>query len=306
MKRVIIAVLIVGWLLTAFYTLDETEYAVVTRLDNVVATRNAPGLCVKIPWPIDRVTFIDSRRRAFLGEADEFITLDGHNILVASYVIWRVDPEQTVQFMTSVPGLIPSAEAHLSFHLSGQMGSLLGETRLADLVRESTEPVGDGNRGEAGAAIRKLSRQLRDNLAAIGREDYGIEVIDARIRRLNFPDQNRETIFQRMRTAREELINRYQAQGDREAAAIESAAKRDAEIIRAQGREEAEIIRGRGEAEAARLYNEAIERNPGFYDFVQRLETVRKSFKEGDTIVIPADWDLSRIIYEGMMEEPKP
>jgi membrane protease subunit HflC len=305
MKKLVLALIILAWLTTVFYTVDETEHAVVTRLEKIVATPDGPGLWMKLPWPIDRVTFIDSRRRAYLGNADEFITLDGHNILVAAYVIWRVDPEQTVQFMTSVPGLIPSAEHHLGFHLSGQLGSLLGETRLADLVREATAPVEDRTAGDAGAAIRNLSRQLKENLAAIAREDYGIEVIDARIRRLNFPDQNRETIYQRMRTAREELINRYRAQGEREAAAIESAAKREADIVRARAREEAEIIRGEGEAEAARLYNEAIERNPEFYDFVQRLETVRKSFKEGDTIVIPADWDLSRIIYEGMIEKPK-
>jgi len=297
MKWIAIGLVLVFWFLTIFFTVDETEYAVVTRFGNVTRAIRDAGLRAKLPWPVDRVTRIDKRRRAFLGEADEFITLDGHNILVAAYILWRV--EDPVFFMTKCPHLIPGAEAQLSFHLSGQLGSLLGETRLSDMVRETA------SRSPAAAettALEDLSWRLRENLAAVGRENYGIEVIDVRLRRLNFPDQNRETIFNRMRTAREELINRYRTDGEREAARIESSAERQANIIRAQGREEAQVIRGRGEAEAARIYNQAIQRNPEFYDLVQRLETVRESFKEGDTIVVPADWDLSRVIYESMSE----
>jgi len=295
MKRLIAILLLGGWLLTGVYTIDETESAVVTRLDRVTAVWEKAGLYTKLPWPIDRVTRIDNRKRAFLGDADEFITLDGHNILVAAYVVWRVD--QPVKFLTSVQSQIPAAEKRLSFHLSGQLGSLLGETNLSDLVREATGVSHEADLERSGAAIRSLSEQLKENLAAVGREEYGIEVIDARIRRLNFPDDNRTTIFDRMKAARQELINRYTADGERQAAMIESAARKEADIIRAKGKEEAKTISGQAEADAARIYNEAIERDPEFYDFVQRLETVRSSFKEGDTIVIPADWDLSRAIF---------
>lgn len=301
MKWILPGVVALFWLSTAFFTVDQTEYAVVTRFGRVTHDIREPGLRTKLPWPIDRVIRIDNRRRALLGEADEFITLDGHNILVAAYVIWRVD--DPVAFLRKLPQLVPGAEAQLSFHLSGQLGSLLGEIRLADLVAvagEEASPRADG----AVSTLEDLSLHLRENLAAVGEQNYGIEVIDVRLRRLNFPDQNRETIFNRMRTAREELINRYRTDGEREAAAIESAAEREAEITRAQGREEAQVIRGEGEAEAARIYSQAIRCNPDFYDLVQRLETVRTSFKEGDTIVIPADWDLSRVIYEGV-PEPK-
>lgn len=300
MKKTIGGLILFLWLLTIFFTVDLSEYAVVTRFGNITETVLTPGLQVKLPWPIDRVTRIDKRRRAFLGEADEFITLDGHNILVAAYIVWRVD--DPVRFMTALPQLIPGAEARLSFHLSGQLGSLLGETRLSDLVVEVPKEEVFNAEERPPSKIWALAQQLQENLALVGSENYGIEVIDVRLRRINFPDQNRETIFNRMRTAREELIKRYETDGQREAANIESAAAREAEIILARGREEAEVIRGEAEAEAARIYNQAIERNSAFYDFVQRLETVRTSFKQGDTIVIPADWDLSRVIYEGVPE----
>jgi membrane protease subunit HflC len=300
MKKPILLVLLVAWLLTVFFTVDESEYVVVTRFRNITRAVEKAGLQLKLPWPIDRVTRIDKRRRVFLGEADEFITLDGHNILVAAYIVWRVDDPK--YFFRRLPQLFPGAESRLSFHLSGQLGSLLGETRLLDLVTEipNEEVFGDGPR--APTKLQELAGQLKENLAAVGSKNYGIEVIDVRIRRLNFPDQNRETIFNRMRTAREELINRYRTDGERQAANIESAAEKEAEIIRALAREEAKVIRGQAEAEAARIFNQAIQRNPEFYDFVQRLETVRNSFKEGDTIIMPADWDLSRIIYEGVSE----
>lgn len=300
MKQAIVGLILFVWILSAFFTVDESEYVVVTRFGNVIKAIPKAGLQVKLPWPFERVTRIDKRRRAFLGKADEFITLDGHNILVAAYIIWRVD--DPVYFMTKLPQLFAGAEARLSFHLTGQLGSLLGETRLSDLVREFPKEEVFDAADQPPTKIQDVSRQLKENLVVIGKKNYGIEVIDVRLRRLNFPDQNRETIFNRMRTAREELINRYRTDGEREAANIESAAEREAEIIRARGREEAKVIRGKAEAEAARIYNQAITRNPEFYDFVQQLETVRKSFKEGDTIVIPADWDLSRVIYGGVPE----
>ncbi len=279
-----LALLLILWIGTAFISVDETEFAVVTRFGKVVKSISEPGLAVKAPWPVDRVTRIDRRRRAFLGEPDECITKDRHNVRISSYIIWEVtDP---VRFLSSIR-TIRTAEERLRSHLSGTIGGLMSMIDLNDLV--NTDPASH----DVEALTDKLNRTIRGETE----EDYGVRIVDVRLRRINFPDQNREVIFQRMRAAREKLINEYRSEGDRIAAKIKSEAERDAAIRRAEGKRVAEVIRGEGEAEAARIYNLAFAGNAEFYEFVQHLDTLKKIFKEGDTIVVPLDWDLTKVLY---------
>lgn len=285
---VVAVIIVVAW--SCFFVVDQTEFVIVKRFGDPVRTLIEPGLGVKYPWPVDTVVRFDNRLMILENpgpdEPDkEYLTEDkqagiGKNIMVTTYTCWRIkrDPRSVLTFLETMGGRV-NAEARLGDVVVSELGAALGSNDFSRLV--STDP---SKRDWSG-----LLDQVRDQCRRRIEDEYGVEVVDIKLQRLNFPDQNRRNVFDRMRAERETIASRYRSEGEEQATKIRAEANRQRDEILAEATEEAEKVRGRGDAEAARIYAEAYSQDPDFYNFQRTLEAYEKTFDEVTTLVLSAD-----------------
>ncbi len=282
----VLLVLLALFLLSGFYVVDVTEYAVVTRFGNPVAIHTEPGLHydpLKFLLSINR---IDARLLVLDLPPAEFLTEDKKNVVTSGYVTWSVkDPLKYLQRVYSRVG----AESRMTDVLSSEIGAALGSVPFGALV--STEPD-QARLAEVALAIHEKSRERIER-------DYGVDVVDFRFKRLSFPDQNQSAVFQRMRAERQRIARKFRSEGEEEATKIRAEADRESSEILAKAERQATEFRGEGEAEATRIYAEAIRKDPGFYDFLRTLESYEKIVDKNMTIVIPSDSDLMQLLMHG-------
>jgi len=287
MKRLIwLMLLVAGVLLVAsiLFSVHETQYAVVTRFGSPRRIIRQPGLYVKWPYPVDRAVYFDKRllvcdlpRPEELPK--EFLTQDKKNVEVASYVAWRIkDPGRFLETIVTRE----HGEALLGDMIISELGKVLGTFDLKSLL--STEP------GEM--KLAEIMERIRSECGrALDRAEYGaaVEIVDFRIKRLNFPEQNRNSVFERMRAERKRMATRYRSEGEQEATTIRAQADQKSTEILAAAYRQSQEIQGQADAEAARIYAQAYSQDPEFYEFLRTLESYEKSLKEGTTIFLPAD-----------------
>jgi modulator of FtsH protease HflC len=284
MKRVMVPVVLIGLGLTAwsaFFAVDVTQHAIVTRFGNPMRVIVEPGLQVKWPAPIERVVRFDNRLLVFdmpgpNEPAKEFLTLDKKNVEVSSYTCWRIrDPRH---FLETV-GTREDVEARLGDVVIAELGKVLGQHNLSGLLSTNSAEL----------KLEPIMQQIRTACAAKAIQEYGVEIVDFRIKRVNFPEQNRGSVFERMRAERNRMATRYRSEGEEEATKIRAEADKKRTEILAEAYRKAQEIQGKAEAEATRIYAEAYGQDPEFYEFLRTLESYEKSLTSGTTIVLPAD-----------------
>jgi modulator of FtsH protease HflC len=282
----ILGVVVLWGAATIVYVQDTTEYVVVTRLGEPVRTELEPGLRGRLPWGLERLERLSARQHLLLPPDSEYLTRDKRNLLVSSYLLWRVsDPLKFVQSVKDRDG----AEARLAFVLSSEIGTVLGTVTLEELVNDGVDPDG----------LERMSTSLAERCSAVAGEEYGIEVVDVRVRRLGFPDRNRISVYERMRAERNRIAVKYRSEGEEEATKIRSGADVERAVILAAAEREAAEIRGEGEAEAARIYAEAYQADPSLYEFLRKLEAYETIIDPDTTLVLPADADVLELLLEG-------
>ncbi|MCS7192934.1 MAG: protease modulator HflC [Armatimonadetes bacterium] len=273
-----------------FFAVDETEWAIVVRFGKLVRTVSEAGLHFHLP--IDSVRKFDKRLQVYDPPATEFLTGDKKNLLIDAFVIWRID--DPVRFWQSVGDAV-GAEMRLHDLVWSQLAATLGSYDLAHLVAVRNEEIDNGKETKLGDLTETVRTQCRD----VARRLYGIEIVDVRIKRLNFPEQNKEAVFARMRTERERIAKRYLAEGEEIATRIKSEADRERERILAEAYREAERIKGEGDAIAARIYGQAFSRDPQFYKMLRTLDAYKKALDDKTTIVLSADSEFLRLLTQG-------
>jgi membrane protease subunit HflC len=285
-KKILAAAIAGGLLLVwlTFYTTRETEFALITQFGRPVRTVVNAGLHVK--WPFQSILRFDRRLRVYDPRPAEFLTHDKKNLVIESYVAWRIeDPDR---FMKSV-GDTASAEMRLHDIIWSGLSAALGTLDLESLVSASPDKV------QAVAMLDMLTTHA--DLAALGQ--YGIRVVDVRIKRLNLPEQNKQSVFARMRAERERIAMQYRAEGEEEALVIRASADREKEAILSAAYKDAEKIRGEGDAEATRIYGEAYSKNPHFYKLLRTLESYKKVLDDKTTIILNSDSALLKVLTQG-------
>lgn len=283
---IVLGALAAVYVASSFYVVDVTEYVVVTRFGDPVAVHTKPGLHFD-PWkPIETLVRIDARLLTLDLDPAEFLTEDKKNVVASGYALWRVDdPLLYLRRVYNRRG----AEARIADILSSEIGSALGRVPFSALVSTDSAEV---RLDEVVASIRERSA---DRLMG----DYGVEVREFRIKRLAFPEQNKESVFQRMRAERQRIARQYRSEGEEESMKIKADADRQKTEILAGASRRAEEIRGEGEAEAARIYAEAIRADPDFYAFLRTLDSYEKIVNENTTLVLPSDSELMRLLTTG-------
>jgi len=286
----LVSALVFLFFIRCFFTVDETEWAVVVRFGKLIRTVGEAGL--KLRLPIDSVRKFDKRLQVYNPPATEFLTGDKKNLLIDAFVIWRID--DPVRFWQSVGDAI-GAEMRLHDLVWSQLAAALGNYELTQLVAVRDKEVGNG--GET--KLSELTENVRTQCRNTARRLYGIDIVDVRIKRLNFPEQNKEAVFARMRAERERIAKRYLAEGEEIATRIKSEADRERERILAEAYREAERTKGEGDAIAARIYGQAFSKDPGFYKMLRTLDAYKKALDNKTTVVLSADSEFLRLLTQG-------
>jgi modulator of FtsH protease HflC len=281
----LLIVVIVGY--SALFTVYQTQQALVVRLGKVVRVVNEPGLHVKVPF-IDSVLDIDKRILDLEAPAQEIIASDQKRLVVDAFARYRIrDPLRFYQTL----GSKVAADSQLNILLNSALRRVLGEATFIQVVRDE--------RAELMARIRDSI----DHEAA----NYGIEVVDARIRRADLPEQNSQAVYQRMQTERQREAAEYRAQGSQKSQEIRAKADRDVTVLLADATSQAEQIRGQGDSERNRIFADAYNRDPGFFAFYRSMQAYEKSMQHSDTrLVLKPDSDFFRFFSDpsGQPEAP--
>lgn len=278
-KLTIVVVAFVLIVPTCFFTIHQTEVGIVTRFGAPRPRLAGPGLHAKLPWPIDAVVRVDQRLLVFDNEPTEMLTGDKKNVLIDSFVCWRIrDPLRFVQTVKTRP----EAEARLLDLATSELGAEIGSEPMESYLNADPAKVKLGE--VAVRAARKVD--------ALARASFGIEVVDLRINGFNLPRQNRRSVIERMQAERARIATAYRSEGEEQALKIEAEAKAERERILAEARGEAEKVRGEGEAAALAVMAEAYRKDPELYRFLRSLESYEKIIDENTTIFIESDSKL--------------
>ncbi len=264
------------------YKVDVTEYAIVTQFGNPVATIDKPGLRIKLPDPIQSVQRLDKRIQVYQTTPIELLTLDKKSVSLDYYGTWKIiDP---ILYLKTVKNQI-GAEARLMDVFSSSLGVQLGKYNLEQLVNIDAEKL------ELDVMLNEAVAYAKERAA-----EYGIEVVDAQIRVLNFPEANKQSVYDRMSAEREQMAQKYRSEGSEEAAKIRADAEKEQQLILAEAYKQVQQIKGEGDAEAIRIYGEAFQKDPKFYEFIRTLETYEKTIDGNTTLIMPSTAEILKYL----------
>lgn len=267
---VVVATIALLILLSTIFVVEQRQYAVVFALGEVKQVIDKPGLHFKLPPPFQNVLFMDKRILTIdTPDADRFITAEKKNILVDTYVKWRItDPRL---YFVSFSG----DERRAQDRMSQIVKAALNEEITKRTVRE----VISAERGKVMAAIQKKVEEEAKQI--------GVDIVDVRLKRVDYVEQINASVYQRMTAERARVANELRSTGAAESEKIRADADRQRTIILAEAYRDAEMIRGQGDAKASQIYNEAFGQNPEFFEFYRSLEAYRSTFNSrGDLMVV--------------------
>lgn len=265
----IFVVIIAALLYTSLFTVDETEQAIVTQLGKFVKELKQPGLYFKIPL-IQAVHRFEARVLEYDADVAKIITDDKKQLVIDNYACWKIiDPLKFYQTVGTESG----AQSRLDDIVFSEIREELARHSLTEIVSVNRQQI-----------MHRVAEQC-DQKA----RDYGIQVIDVRIKRADLPEEVRHSVYDRMKAERQRIAKKYRSEGAEEAVKIRAQTDKDKTILLAEAYMNAEKLKGEGDAEALRIYAEAYKKDAEFYSFVRTLEAYEKSLGEGTTVVLPSD-----------------
>lgn len=317
MEKKLITILVIVGLLglvlsQSVYTVHQTERAIVLQLGKPKDGNVQPGLHFKLPF-IQNVIKLDNRILTYDSKTAEALTSDKKTIVLDNYARWRItDPLLFYQTLRTVP----QAQGRLQDIVYSELRVVVGRYTLGQLVSSGDfmpavtttadgEVVVPNNRELQAIDIDEIKREIENSMRQeIMRQvivqsnrlsqQYGVEVIDVRIKRTDLPQENQRAIFGRMQAERERQAKQYRSQGDEEARKIRSTADREVTIMLAEARNKAEVLHGEGDAQAIGIFAEALNKSPEFYEFYRSLDAYKKSLKENSRILLQPGADFLR------------
>ncbi|MFQ5792322.1 MAG: protease modulator HflC [Acidobacteriota bacterium] len=292
---IVIGVLVLVVLPSSIYTLDETEQAIITQFGKPVGgPRTEPGLHFKVPF-IQKVHPFDKRWLAWDGDANQITTKDKKFIWVDTYARWRIeDPLRFFQSVRDERG----ARTRLDDIIDGETRNAVASFDLIEIVRisnrefELAEELQEFGEEEAKAEITagrdELTRIIQEK-SSEATPSFGIELVDVQFKRINYTEEVRAEVYNRMISERKRIAERSRSEGQGRAAEIRGQKERELKTIESEAFRTAEEIRGKADAEATGIYARAYNRDPDFYQFLKTLETYRGSLNEDVTIILSSD-----------------
>lgn len=286
------------------FTVDEREQVVITQFDKIIriivddisdpsieALKNdknfsdvkieeGKGLFFKLPF-IQKTISFSNQLLTYDTPPEEVLTLDKKSIVLDNYAQWTIN--NPVLFMQTMDNT-SYANQRIDEYIYSKLREEIGRIEAHQLVTDK-DYVSD--------MLIRVKDYLNNQLATTG-----VNVVDIRIKRTEYPEATYQNIFEQMRSERQAVATEYRSEGLKEAQSIRSAAEREATIIEAQAYEQAQKLRGEGDAEALKIYAQAYNRDPEFYAFWQTLQTYKAVIDKDTTIIISPDSDLAKYIYK--------
>jgi membrane protease subunit HflC len=295
------------------YTVDAADYAYVTVLGTHMATFDGAtedtgaGLHLGWPWPAQSVQRLDRRLQQFDLPATELLTHDPQGktvdkmLLVEAFVCWRIADRQAVDLFVRRIGSVDRANAILEPRIRSELGAAIGQMQMDDLV--STELLPGTTKTRVDTTVEGLHDRLLAALRKPVREEYGIELVDIRLRRFSHPAQVRESIFDRIKSERNKKVTEYIEEGGRLARKIETEAEEKARIVVAEARRDEVKIKGEADAEAMRIRSEAHQKDPEYYAFLKKMEKLQSILGDNRTVLLLS---TNRPLFEALFQPPRP
>lgn len=282
---VIIIILIGIFVFKPLYTVDETEQAVVLEWGvNPVKVSKDPGLHFKWPWPYQSITKFEKRLLQYDAQPREIITKDKKTLILDNYARWRIgDPIKFLQTVKNESG----AQTRIDDIVYSELRVETASHDQSDVIAEQRESI-----------MKKVTVKCNEKA-----KEYGIEIVDVRIKRADLPKENEQSVFQRMVAERERQAKKYRSEGESEATRIRAEADKESRIIISESYKQAQIIKGEGDAEAIKIYGEAYNKDPDFYSFLRTLETYDKSLGGKTTGVFSTDSEIFKLFENKDLKE---
>lgn len=288
MKNLIAVLVIVAAVLglSSLFVVNEGERAIVVQFGKVQRDADTglprvfePGLHFKLPF-IEQVKRMDARFKTLDDEADRFTTSEKKDLIVDTYVKWRISDFATYYLSTN-GGNQRQAEDLLTRRVSSGLRAEFGNRTIKDIVS-----------GERDDVMREALIKSADSA-----QELGIEVIDVRVMQINLPNEVSQSIFQRMRAERQAVAREHRSEGQEQAEFIRADVDARVTVMLADAERESRQIRGEGEADAAGIYAQAYNRDPEFYAFLRSLQAYEASFASGnDILVLEPESDFFRYL----------
>lgn len=268
------------------FIVREGEYKVVRQFGEVVRVESEPGLYFKLPF-IQSVTMLPKYQLTYDVSESEITTLDKKRVIIDNYAIWKiVDP---IDLITNAR-TIENAEARMDEFIYSVIRTQLGQMNYDEIINDEKTSRGD------------LNERVKEEVNTLLEKDkYGIQVVDVRIKRIDLPPDNEQSVYTRMISERESTAQDYLSRGDAQANIIRAETDREVDIMLAEARANAERIRAEGEQEAARIYNEAFSKDPEFYQLYRTLESYKQVIDDETVIILPSDSPYARLL-QGLSE----
>lgn len=297
------ALILVGLLTvsSSVYKVGESEQVIITQFGEPVGTPVLrPGLHVKVPF-IQTANYFDKRFLEWSGEATQMPTKDKRFIWVDSYARWRIsDPLKFFQRLRDERG----ADSRLDDILDGETRTAVARYDLVEVVRSSNRsadsiPIASEEETEILTPIEKGRRAITEEILKRASErasDLGIELMDYRMKRINYVDEVQKDVFARMIAERKRIAERFRSEGEGEAARIRGERERDLKQIQSEAYRTAQELRGKADASATQIYADAYNRDAAFYTFMKSLETYEQTLDESSTFILTTDSELFRYL----------
>jgi membrane protease subunit HflC len=275
MKKLILALIVLGIIVvyTTVFVVDEKEQVVILQFGKPIRNIQEPGLHFKLPVPFQNAVVFDDRLLEYDVPPEEILSKDKKTLIVDNYVRWRIrDPLLFLQTVQAVP----TAVTRLDDIVYSKLRQVLGTHNMSEIITENRELI--------------MSQVTAASDTAT--ENYGIEVVDVRIKRVDLPQENEKSIYARMEAERKRQANRFRSEGEEAARKIRASTDKEKTIILAEAYKQAEEIKGEGDAKAVDIYARTFSSDPDFYEFMRTLEAYQKIIDDKTTLVLPADSKL--------------
>lgn len=284
MNKLIIAgvfgLLVLVTVASTFFTVHQTQQVLITQFGQPIRVIREPGLQTKIPF-VQAVIAFDRRLLDYDAAGEEVILGDQRRLIVDSFTRYRItDP---LVFYQTVGATEAGIRARLNSIVTSTLRSVLGSEPLLSVLSVDRARIMDEIRRQ----VNESSRQ------------FGIEVLDVRIRRADLPEENTQAILSRMQSERERVAREARAEGAEVGQRVRAGAERERTVLLAEAQSQAEILRGQGEQEAIRIFAEAFQRDPPFYQFWRTMQAYREAFGEGGArMILTPDSEFFRFFRE--------
>ena len=261
------------------YIIKETERGVLLKFGKVVNDDIQSGLHIKVPV-MHEVRKFDARVLTLDAPPERFLTVEKKGMIVDSFAKWRI--ADVSKYYTATNGEESSAVRNLSVRINEGLRNGFGDRSLQEVVSGERDQV---------------MSDLTESLNKLTMAEFGIELVDVRIKRIDLPEQVSDSVFNRMTTEREREAREHRSKGKEQAEVIRADADRQRTVLEAEAYRDSELLRGEGDARAAAIYADAYNKDPEFYSFVRSLNAYKETFKnKDDVMLVDPDSDFFRYL----------